>query len=62
LTGWYEAGVDVQAQMPVLSTFLGHASPESTYWYLQATGDLLGRAAERLEPHYQRRNEGGSGQ
>ena len=49
LTGWYADGVDVQARMPVLSTFLGHASPEATYWYLQASPQLLGLAAQRLE-------------
>ena len=29
--------LNVQARLPVLSTFLGHGSPEATYWYLQAT-------------------------
>jgi integrase/recombinase XerD len=32
--GWYQAGVDVAARMPVLATFLGHSGPEATYWYL----------------------------
>jgi integrase/recombinase XerD len=49
LIGWYRDGVDVQARLPVLSTFLGHASPEATYWYLQAAPELLALAAERLE-------------
>lgn len=47
--GWYRSGVDVAAHMPVLSTFLGHSSPEATYWYLQATPELLALAAERLD-------------
>jgi integrase len=47
--GWYRSGVDVAARMPVLSTFLGHSSPEATYWYLQATPELLTLATERLE-------------
>jgi integrase len=47
--GWYRSGADVTAQMPVLSTFLGHSGPEATYWYLQATPELLALAAERLE-------------
>jgi site-specific recombinase XerD len=52
LIGWYRAGVDVQARLPVLSAFLGHASPEATYWYLQATPELLALAAKRLDnPH-----------
>jgi len=33
LLGWYRAGVDVQAQLPLLSTYMGHARPENTYWY-----------------------------
>jgi integrase len=33
LIGWYRDGVDVHARLPVLSTFLGHSSPEATYWY-----------------------------
>lgn len=55
LVGWYQSGVDVQARLPVLSTFLGHTGPEATYWYLQATPELLSLAAQRLEhPHGQR--------
>lgn len=49
LVGWYQAGLDVQARMPVLSAFLGHTGPESTYWYLQATPRLLALAAQRLD-------------
>jgi integrase/recombinase XerD len=49
LIEWYESGVDVAARMPVLSTFLGHTGPEATYWYLQATPELLALAAQRLE-------------
>jgi hypothetical protein len=38
--------------MPILSTYLGHSGgPEATYWYLQATPELLALAAERLEHH-----------
>jgi integrase/recombinase XerD len=53
LIGWYRNGVDVPSQLPVLSTFLGHASPEATYWYLQAAPQLLALAAQRLDrsPH-----------
>jgi site-specific recombinase XerD len=50
LIGWYRAGLNVQAHLPVLSTFLGHSSPEATYWYLQAVPELLSLAAQRLEP------------
>jgi integrase/recombinase XerD len=33
LLGWHADGGDVQARLPLLSTFLGHADPASTYWY-----------------------------
>lgn len=49
LLGWYRDGADVQARLPVLSTWLGHVDPKSTYWYLQAVPELLELAAVRLE-------------
>jgi integrase/recombinase XerD len=50
LLDWYRGGGDVQARLPVLSTWLGHVDPKSTYWYLSAVPELLGLAAARLEP------------
>jgi integrase/recombinase XerD len=49
LIDWYRADADVAARLPRLSSYLGHAAPEATYYYLQATPDLLALAAERLE-------------
>lgn len=49
LLDWYRAGVDVEARLPLLSTYLGHVNPSSTYWYLTAAPELMGLAAERLE-------------
>jgi len=49
LLGWYEDGRDVQPLLPLLSTYLGHVNPRSTYWYLQATPELLALAVRRLE-------------
>lgn len=49
LVGWYRAGVDVEAQMPLLSTYLGHNRPEHSFWYLSAVPELLLLASERLE-------------
>lgn len=49
LAGWYRAGLDVEALLPRLSTYLGHREPRSTYRYLTATPELLGHAAARLE-------------
>lgn len=48
LIGWYRDGSDVEAMLPRLSTYLGHAHPAHTYWYLSAAPELLGLAAERL--------------
>jgi integrase/recombinase XerD len=50
LLDWYRDGLDVAARMPLLSAYLGHTSPTSTYWYLQAAPELLTLAAGRLEP------------
>lgn len=49
LTGWYRDGLDVQARLPLLSTWLGHADPKWTYWYLSAAPELLALAGQRLE-------------
>ncbi len=49
LLGWYRDEVDVEAQLPLLSTFLGHTHPSDTYWYMEAAPELLAMAAERLE-------------
>jgi integrase/recombinase XerD len=46
---WYRDGQNVQARLPLLSTWLGHVDPKSTYWYLQAIPELLALAASRLE-------------
>lgn len=49
LLGWYRDDVDVEAQLPLLSTFLGHVHPSDTYWYMQAAPELLALALQRLE-------------
>jgi integrase/recombinase XerD len=49
LLRWYRHRVDVDAWMPRLSTYLGHAGPESTYWYLTAAPELMVIARRRLE-------------
>jgi integrase len=47
----YRDGADTRQRLTVLSTYLGHVDPAKTYWYLSASPELLGRAAERLERH-----------
>jgi integrase len=49
LTAWYRAGADVRALAPTLSVYLGHVDPAMSYWYLTATPELLGAAAERFQ-------------
>lgn len=49
LLRWYRAGIDVGQRLVHLSTFLGHADPESTAWYLTITAELLEAANERFE-------------
>jgi integrase len=49
LLGWYRAGLDVEALLPRLSTYLGHRAPRFTYTYFTATPELLGHAVARRE-------------
>lgn len=49
ILNWYRAGQDVERKLPLLSTYLGHAHPSDTYWYLTATPELLAEATSRME-------------
>ena len=55
LIDWYRAGLNIEQQMPKLSTYLGHTHVTHTYWYLSAVPELLCLASARLE-----RSKGGS--
>jgi integrase len=44
----YRTGGDMQARLPLLSTYLGHVHPSNTYWYLSAAPELLALAGQRL--------------
>jgi integrase/recombinase XerD len=48
LVSWYRSGIDVEARMVALSTYLGHVNPVDTYWYLSASPELVELVAERL--------------
>ena len=48
LIGHIRAGGDVEQMMPVLSAWLGHVSPVSTYWSLQNTPELAAALGARL--------------
>jgi integrase len=45
----YSTGGEVGPMLPVLSTYMGHVKPGSTYWYLSAAPQLLAAAARRAE-------------
>jgi integrase len=47
----YAAGEDGQTRLTLLSTWLGHVHPASTYWYLSASPELMAVAGQRLEQH-----------
>lgn len=49
---WYRTGRDPDREMHKLSTYLGHARPECTYWYMEATPELLRLACERAERNF----------
>jgi integrase len=51
LIAWYRAGDDVQAHLPALSAYMGHAEPKDTYWYLSAVPELLALASDRTPRH-----------
>jgi integrase/recombinase XerD len=46
---WYRDGLDVERRLPLLSTWLGHVAPSSTYWYLSAVPELLELIADRID-------------
>lgn len=49
LIDWQRDGVDIASRLPVLSTYLGHVSPASTYWYFSAVPELMQLAAAGLD-------------
>lgn len=53
LLGWYRDGIDVEQQLPALSTFLGHTCVRDTYWYLSACPELMEEAARRLDRRWE---------
>ena len=44
---WYRTGKDPEREMIKLSTYLGHADPVHTYWYIEAVPELLELASRR---------------
>lgn len=49
---WFEQGIDLEAKLPVLVTYLGHKNLLSTQKYLHLTQDLLGVIASRYQSSF----------
>src|SRR5579883_3497699 len=49
ILNWYRRGVDVEAHLPELTTYMGHGHVTDTYWYISSTPELLKLATQRLE-------------
>jgi integrase/recombinase XerD len=49
LVAWYREGADVQACLPLLSTYLGHVNVSGTKTYLTMTPELLAEASMCFE-------------
>lgn len=47
IINWYRRGLDPDREMIKLSAYLGHSTPENTYWYIEAVPELLQLASER---------------
>ena len=54
---WFRQGRDPDREMYKLSTYLGHANPAGTWWYIEAVPELLKLASERAEQAF-REGEG----
>ena len=50
----HRQGVDVDARIAVLATYLGHVDPANTYWYLTASPELMALVTERMTAHHHR--------
>ena len=45
---WYRSGLDVERELPKLTTYLGHNDVGHTYWYIEAVPELLQLATEHM--------------
>lgn len=52
LLRWYRQGVEVEAKLPLLATYMGHVSVASTHYYLQWIEPLRKAASEKFARHY----------
>jgi site-specific recombinase XerD len=54
LQRWYAQGDDVQAKLPHLATYLGHANLSCTHYYLKLTPELRAAADQRFHARFAR--------
>jgi len=52
LQRWYTQGMDVQAKLPHLATYLGHVNAVSTHHYLKLTPELRQAASQRFHQRF----------
>lgn len=52
LLDWYRRGLDVNARLPALATYMGHVDISSTRVYLQPTAELLEQVHQRFRNYY----------
>lgn len=57
LVTWYQEGADVQACLPLLAVYLGHANLSGTQTYLSMTPQLLAEASKRFDNYVQAAKE-----
>jgi integrase len=51
----HRLGVDVDARIAQLATYLGHVNPLSTYWYLSASPELMTLVCDKMASFHQGR-------
>lgn len=52
LMAWYRAGVDINAALPILATYMGHRTIEGTQCYLRLTAELHPDLVAALDARY----------
>jgi len=52
LLRWYREGAEVEAKLPLLATYMGHASVAATHYYLHWIEPLRTAASEKFASHY----------
>lgn len=51
----HRQGVDIDARIAALATYLGHVNPLNTYWYLTASAALMALVSDRITAHRRQR-------